>query len=64
MTGEINANWKHPYSAYDLSKILYEDKTRDYEEFSRVMRENFISLENRIALIESRVQTIWDTVFP
>lgn len=61
---QINANWKYPYSAYDIAKILYEDNTKNYEEFARMLRENFVSLEDRIALIEDKIDVLWAAVFP
>lgn len=60
----LDANWKYPYSAYDIAAALYADKSKDYEEFAKMLRENFVSIEDRIALIEDQIATLWAAVFP
>ncbi len=61
---EINANWKHPHQAEELARRLYNDKSLNYAEFAVILRENLVSIEDRIALMEKRIDDLWAEVFP
>lgn len=61
---EINIVWRHPNEAYDIAMTLKKDKTENYAEYSERLRENMVSLEDKIAAMQVQIDTLWASVFP
>lgn len=55
--------WRHPRQAYELAYVLKNDKTEGYEEYAAALRENIVSLEDRIAAMQIQINTLLDAVF-
>jgi|688.fasta_scaffold08354_8 hypothetical protein len=55
----IEIVWKHPRQAYELAYVLKNDKTQSYEEYAAALRENIVSLEDRISQMQVQIDALW-----
>jgi hypothetical protein len=55
--------WRHPRQPYELAYVLKNDKTQGYEEYAAALRENIVSLEDKIAAMQVQINTLLDAVF-
>jgi hypothetical protein len=51
--------WRHPRQAYELAYVLKNDKTEGYEEYAAALRENIVSLEDKIAAMQVQIDALW-----
>lgn len=59
----IEIVWRHPRQAYELAYVLKNDKTQGYEEYAAALRENIVSLEDKIAAMQVQIDTLLAAVF-
>lgn len=55
----IEIVWRHPRQAYELAYVLKNDKTQGYEEYAAALRENIVSLEDKIAAMQVQIDALW-----
>jgi hypothetical protein len=55
--------WKHPRQAYELAYVLKNDQTQAYEQYAAALRENIVSLEDRISQMQAQIDELNTAVF-
>jgi hypothetical protein len=51
--------WRHPRQAYELAYVLKNDRSGAYEEYAAALRENIVSLEDRISQMQAQIDALW-----
>lgn len=56
---QVEIVWHHPHEAYDIALTLKNDKTDEYTEYALRLRENMVSLEDKITAMQIQIDALW-----